>query len=216
MANYAVCGQVKITSGYADATIIGSISETTGRFTTVESTVITGTAPLIVASRTEVVNLRSEITSSLATNAGPFAQVNIVSNPPTAGQVLTATSATTAEWKDIGSKINYTLAINKINIPQTAWITIAYFPWENTKFAGYINGEIICRVTIVDRNLDIRFRDTTNNITLGSLLNISTTGTKTFTITNPGSDAEVELQVQKINIGGTNPTLTGVILEYVG
>jgi hypothetical protein len=48
---------IAITAGTINGTTIGATSATTGRFTTVESTIATGTAPLIVASTTVVGNL---------------------------------------------------------------------------------------------------------------------------------------------------------------
>jgi hypothetical protein len=46
---------------------IGDIAANTGRFTTVTSTIATGTAPFVVASTTEVANLKAATATSLAT-----------------------------------------------------------------------------------------------------------------------------------------------------
>jgi len=50
-------GSLTITEATIDSSTIGATSATTGKFTTVQSTVATGTAPLVVASTTKVTNL---------------------------------------------------------------------------------------------------------------------------------------------------------------
>ncbi len=52
---------VAITGGTINGTTIGATTATTGRFTTIESTIATGTAPLIVASTTVVTNLNASL-----------------------------------------------------------------------------------------------------------------------------------------------------------
>lgn len=52
---------VAISGGTIDGTTIGATTATTGRFTTVQSTVTTGTAPFIVASTTVVANLNAAL-----------------------------------------------------------------------------------------------------------------------------------------------------------
>jgi len=50
-----------IDGGTIDGTTIGASSDTTGKFTTVQSTITTGTAPLIIASTTMVSNLNADL-----------------------------------------------------------------------------------------------------------------------------------------------------------
>lgn len=52
---------VAITGGTINGTTVGATTAATGRFTTIESTVSTGTAPLIVASTTAVANLNASL-----------------------------------------------------------------------------------------------------------------------------------------------------------
>jgi len=96
-------GDATILGGSINNTPIGATTASTGRFTTVDasgvitSTVTTGTAPLTVASTTRVANLYATTTKELGTTG---ASVDVASSaPPTTGQILTATSATTAEWQ---------------------------------------------------------------------------------------------------------------------
>ncbi len=90
----------------------------------------------------------------------------MVINTPTApspGQVLTATSATSAEWllnsSGTGNGIN-TVVIPFINMQvkvfNTSYTTIAYFPWLDSRHKNYRNGVVIFRTGIIDRNLHIR------------------------------------------------------------
>lgn len=137
--------------------------------------------------------------------------------PPTSGQVLTATSATTANWQTPGGgstgAISYHLAPTQYVASSTTETTISYFPWLDSRYSGYTNGILILNTTIVDRNLLIRLRDVTNGTTLGSAT-VSTSGVTSFVVSNPASDADVQLQISKSATGGTNPLLLGAILEF--
>lgn len=90
-------GDATILGGSIDNTPIGEATAATGRFTTVESTVSTGTAPFIVASQTLVANLYAYKTSALRSLTTDV--VVSGADAPTNGQVLTATSGTTAIWQ---------------------------------------------------------------------------------------------------------------------
>ena len=68
-AQLGVGGHVPATN-WASPGAIGSTTPNTGKFTTVESTIATGTAPLVVASTTNVVNLNASSLSG-ATFAAP-------------------------------------------------------------------------------------------------------------------------------------------------
>lgn len=79
-----------INGGTIDGATVGATSATTGRFTTVESTIGTGTAPFIVASTTNVANLNASSLSG-ATFAAPGA---IGGGTPAAGTFTDLTANT--------------------------------------------------------------------------------------------------------------------------
>jgi len=93
------------------------------------------------------------------------------------------------------------------------WTTFSYFPWLNSRYSGLMGGTVILRAIIVNRGLNLRVIDTTNNVVLGSLSIVSTMSTS-FSIINPTTDATVAFQMQKTSVGGTNPTILGCVLEY--
>jgi phosphoribosylcarboxyaminoimidazole (NCAIR) mutase len=143
------------------------------------------------------------------------AAVDVVSAaPPTSGQVLTATSATTATWQTGGTGLaSYQLVGPQASASSTNFTAIGYFPWLDSRYSSYTSGIVVLRATIGDRNLNIRLRDVTNAATLGSAT-VSSTGSTSFSVTNPASDAQVELQISKSANGGTNPLIFGVVLEF--
>lgn len=114
----------------------------------------------------------------------------------------------------IPQKAMYSLAPTLIPASAAAYAPIGYFPWLNSLYETYTNGLIVYRTQITDRSLDIRLQDTTNAITLGSATAV-TTGSYSFPVINPTTDATVELQVQWSGVGATNPNMLGVNLEYV-
>jgi hypothetical protein len=77
---YEAINALTVTSGTIDGTTIGATAATTGKFTTVQSTVTTGTAPFIVASTTAVANLTA---SNVTTNANLTGGVTSVGNAAT-------------------------------------------------------------------------------------------------------------------------------------
>jgi hypothetical protein len=137
--------------------------------------------------------------------------------PPTTGQVLTATSATTAAWMAGGSgsgRIAYTILPFLAIATSTDWITVSYWTWSQTRYSGYTAGVFIITVTITGALANIRLRDTTNSVTIASASSISSSGVLTLSVTNPTTDALVELQVQKTTNTTPNPTFVGATLEF--
>lgn len=134
---------------------------------------------------------------------------------PTTGQFLVATSSTSATWqtKEAG-RIGYILKNNEITASNTSYETVSYITWNNSRYSTYTQGTILFEAVIGDRNLDIKLRDVTNGTDLGSSTGISSSGFYSFSVTNPVSDARMELQVQKSSVGGSNPRILGITLEY--
>lgn len=142
---------------------------------------------------------------------------------PALGDVLTINSLgppATAVWQAPGGGgsgvVAYQLVAPQVNVPQTTWTTIAYFPWLNSRYSGYTNGVLIFRVNIPGtRTLDIRLRDTTAAANLAISIGIAATNWYSIAITNPAGDAQIELQVQRSTTGaGTFPRIFGVVMEF--
>ena len=81
---YDAINSTTTTSGTIDGTTIGATTPTTGKFTTVQSTVTTGTAPFIVASTTAVANLSvGGNAATVTTNANLTGDITSVGNATT-------------------------------------------------------------------------------------------------------------------------------------
>ncbi len=182
-------------------------------------TLVTTSLSQILNNKT-LTNISNDITANkLRSFDGSSITINNTS-VPSPGQVLTATSATTAKWQSNSSSntIGITLVAGQAMASGITYITVACMPWLDARYNNYTNGTVILRVTIIDRDLSVRLQDITNNVTLGELIitsiNNNGSSSQSFTVINPSSDARVELQIKKSLSGGTNPRIYGILLEY--
>jgi hypothetical protein len=165
----------------------------------------------------DITGITNSVGATQLETGGP--PVNIVgSAPPAAGYALISTSATSASWQIPGGgmagKISYVLNNDKFVAVTTSYTCIGTFSWSQIRNVSYANGVVILHTTIVDRNLDVRLRNITNGMDLGSLAGISSTGVYTFTILLPTANSTLELQIRKNTTGGTSPMVEGVSLEF--
>jgi len=141
---------------------------------------------------------------------------------PSVGDVLTINALgppATATWQTpsvTSSVVAYQLVAPRVDVPQTAWTTIAYFPWLNSRYSGYTNGVLVFRAVVPGtRLLDIRLQDITGAATLASSLAIAATNWYSIAIANPAGNAQIELQVQRSAAGGgVVPYLLGIVMEF--
>jgi hypothetical protein len=114
-----------------------------------------------------------------------------------------------------GNKLaTYPLSTIQISANMQNYTTVTYFPWINSLYSSYTNGRLLISVIVTNRTLDIRLQDTTNAVTIASSLGIAVNGFYMIAVTNPTSDAQIELQVRKSGPGGGNPQILGVTLEF--
>jgi len=155
--------------------------------------------------------------TQLETSGAP---VIITGSAPTAiGQALVATSLTTATWQTVGGggtsgNIAYPLITIQQFVPNITYARSSSFSWVHSRYSFYTAGVVIFHATIVDRNLDIKLRNTTTGTDLGSLTTISSTGIYTFIVSLPTANANLEIQVKKNGAGGTNPTIEYLTIEF--
>lgn len=114
-----------------------------------------------------------------------------------------------------GSRISYPLIPFKIIADSTAYKTVGYFIWNQSRYSNYSNGTMLFETVVVDRNLDLRLRDTTNLATVAESLAMTISGfVLNSSFTNPTANARLEVQVRKASSGGTNPEIYAVALEW--
>jgi len=163
----------------------GAGSTITGGIVTASSLVSvipTGVAPLVVSSTTLVPNLyvnRAQLSDSLGTTSSPVV-VNIAS-PPSTGQVLTATSPTTATWQ-FASVIGAPLTeVNDTNITLTLGGSPSTALFQATSITAGWAG------TLAPTRGGTGVNNASSTLTLGGSLTTSGPYTSTLTMTGPTS-----------------------------
>jgi len=92
-------------------------------------------------------------------------------------------------------------------------IEVGYFSWDNSEYNTYNSGRITFYAEIGDQEATIELFDLTNSASLGSITT-SGTGSYTFSVANPGSDANLALRVSNDNTGSVDPILYGTTLSF--
>jgi len=159
---------------------IGGTSASTGRFTTVTSTVATGTAPFTVASTTPVTNLSIGGNAATATNV---AYSGLTGTVPTWNQNTTGSAATLTTARGIyGNNFDGSASLTQI-IPSTYGGTGNGF----TKFSGATTAEKTytlpdATTTILTTNAVVTIaQGGTGSTTLAGASIVTYTGTETLT-----------------------------------
>lgn len=182
---------VAITGGTINNTTIGATTATTGRFTTVQSTVATGTAPLIVASTTVVANLNASLLLG-STWAIPGA---IGSTTPTTGAFTTLTTSSTLTVAS-DTDITTILGRTKVGSPASDQAVFAHFDHLTTT------------------NFALRQDSgggTTVNVATGQTLEFAVAGTTRFSMTNTGFNVGSNLIANIANTTASTTTGTGAL-----
>ena len=124
-----------------------------------------------------------------------------------------------AEWHQINKfgeygKVAYNLITISTLINTNTWAVFSTFPWIYDRNSDHYDGYATFYIEIGNRDADIRLYDATNGTVLGTMTNISATGFYSFAITNPTTDALLELHVKKSTMGGQNPQIHSAYIEY--
>lgn len=129
-----------------------------------------------------------------------------------------SSSALGLRWVNIGggggsSNISYSIGTLAMEATSVSWTAVGYFSWLNARYSTYTTGTFLFSATVNNRDLNVRLRDVTNGVTLGSL-SVAANGFYSFSVINPGTDAQIEMQIQKSAAAGINPIISGAALEY--
>lgn len=102
----------------------------------------------------------------------------------------------------------------EIQATSTTLTTVGYFAWDDSQYGAATTRTVIMWVNASgSRDLDIDIYNGT--LTLGSL-NVPTgtaAGIQTFTFSDPGADARLQIRVAKDANGGDNPSIFGLQFE---
>lgn len=110
----------------------------------------------------------------------------------------------------------YTPVPNTYVATNTVWQTIGHMPWLQSAYSTYTAGTAVYRADIVDRPLSIRVWNATAATSLGSDVAIAVSGTHSFALTSlPVADADIQIQIEKSAVGGTDPIVYSCVLEFV-
>lgn len=112
-------------------------------------------------------------------------------------------------------RVAYHLIASELVANKTSYTTIAFFAWSLARYSSYASGALIYEVDVGNRDLDIRLYDATNAAVIVADLGVNADGFRVVTgLSNPASNARIELQVRKSAGGGINPRIFGVQLEF--
>jgi len=92
----------------------------------------------------------------------------------------------------------------------TTYTAVMYISWSNSRNGSATTRTVFYEVEYADRALDIQLYNTTAATSLGSDTGVATSGFRSFTFTNPGANARLEVQIRKTSGGGTSPIVYGI------
>lgn len=134
---------------------------------------------------------------------------------PTVGQVLTATSPTTANWqtpsggggstRTIITLANSPILITTFLIPRIQ----LYYPWVTASHVGFTTGKISLELVADTSSVVVQVYDATTAAVLGTLA-AAADGFYEFTFTLPVADNRVELRTYKTTNDIRRPYIYGV------
>jgi hypothetical protein len=181
-------------------------------------TMITPSSTVTLTNKNITGNTNTVGATQLETSGLP---VTITGSAPTAiGQALVATSLTTATWQTVGGgggssgNIAYPLINIQQFVPNIVYTRSSSFSWFHSRYSFYTFGVVLFHATVSNRTLDIRFRNTTLGVDLGSLTGIAATGMYSFPLVLPTANADLEIQVKKNASGGIHPTIEYLAIEF--
>lgn len=164
--------------------------------------VLTTNNSKIVINKQLVSNTNNVIARELWVNSGAASVSTYTAAPPVAGQVLTATSATAANWQTPSASGTGKLIIPLSTSPTYAtlfmqWQSLSWIAWVNADYSVYTTGKILFNPTLSGSSLLIRLYNETTATVLGSTT-AAIDGPQSFNLTSlPVTNSKIVLQVQK-------------------
>lgn len=168
-----------------------------------------------VYNKTLTDNTNNLTARALWAGSGSTAVSTYAAAAPTAGYVLTATSATTATWQPSSGGGSAKTTITLVSIPVYVilfmqWQKVAVFTWLNSEYSIYTTGKVVLNPQ-AGGTISVRLYNTTTATSLGSITT-AVSGPVEFSVTLPIADANLELQVQKTVNDMTLPMINGATL----
>ncbi len=137
--------------------------------------------------------------------------------PPIAGQVLTAVSATAANWQTPGGgggsgRAVYTLQSLQAIAANQSWTIVGNMAWLQSRYSSYTAGQFVYYADVPAALLNVRIYNVNTASVVGQDIG-ATTGARTFSIVNPTADCVLQLQIQKQG-DSASPSILGAQLEF--
>jgi hypothetical protein len=98
-----------------------------------------------------------------------------------------------------------------VSAVQTTYTTVAYFPFDFSAYGSATTFTVTLYFVYNNRALSIQIYDGASSI--GSATGLATTGIQTFSVTVPGSDKLLEIQILKASAGGSNPVIRALTFD---
>lgn len=179
------------------------------------TTVLTTINSVSVFNKDMTDNSNNVIARELWVNSGAGSVSTYAAAVPSVGQVLTATSATTATWQAAGASVAKSIiTLNAAPIYAKLfmqWESSSWFAWLDSEYGSYSTGKIVLNPELLGTNVNVRVYNATAATVLGSAA-LTVDGPQDFSFTLPVADAKLDFQVQKATNNNLLPIIYGVTL----
>ena len=109
---------------------------------------------------------------------------------------------------------SFNLFIAPIEVANNDFETVCYFPWKKPEMDNFKDGKMVFEVVLDDKSFEFRVYDMTNNAVLGTSGELISSGFYSFSVSNPPTDARLEIQTKTESSGSVYPMVYGMVLKY--
>ncbi len=221
-----VTGTLAVANGGTGATTLTSGNVLVGAGTSaVTTTKVAPTGAFVGTTDTQTLTNKT-LDGTVAGNdvaANRILAVNVNTTPPTAGQILTATSATAAQWSAAPAGLSFMNSTFLITATTTAATNVtgnnanSSIAYPGSATVGITAFRVVASMNNNAASYTIRVRDITNALTIASVT-VNVTGATIYTTTAisnvPAAAAILRIEALKSATGTTTLTMQGWNLQF--